>query len=97
MRGRFTRLAEALTPADRQVLYERMSDPTVLTIVDPRPMIRAAGAIQNTYAVSLLQAETLAAAVTHDWAIRFGNPDSASAPLRQAADELGLDLAVIER
>lgn len=98
IRGRFTRLAEALTATDRQLLHERLADPdpAVLTIVDPRSLIRTAAAIQNTYAVSLLQAETLAAAVTHDWAIRFGDHGSLSAPVRQAADELRLDLAVIE-
>ncbi len=65
----------------------------MLRIVDPRPLIHAAEAIQNTYAVSLLQAETLAAAVTHDWPIRFADPASASEPMRRAVVELGLDLA----
>ena len=93
-RGRFTRLVEALSAADLQLLHERLADPdpAMLTIVDPRPLIRAAGAIQNTYALSLLQAETLAAAVTYDWPIRFAEPDSASEPVRRAAVELGLDL-----
>lgn len=98
VRGRFTRLAEELTTTDRQLLYEALADPDpeVLTIVDPRPLIRTAAAIQNTYPLSLLQAETLAAAVTHDWAIRFADRGSSSAAVRQAADELSLDLAVIE-
>lgn len=65
-RGRFTRLVEALNTGDQLMLHERLADPdpAVLTILDPRPLIRTAGAIQNTYAVSLLQAETLTAAVT---------------------------------
>lgn len=97
-RGRFTRLVDALGRADQQALHERLADPdpAILSIVDPRPLIRAAGALQNTYAVSMLQAETLAAAVTHDWPIRFADPESASAPVRRAASELGLDLGVLE-
>ncbi len=57
------------------MLHERLADPDpeLLTIVDPRPLIRTAGAIQNTYTVSLLQTETQAAAVTDDWPIRFAN------------------------
>jgi len=96
-RGRFTRLAEALSPEGLRALLESLADPdpVVLRIVDPRPLIRAAGAIQNAYAVSLLQAETLAAAVTHDWPIRFADPASASEPMRRAAVELGLDLDTI--
>jgi hypothetical protein len=99
VRGRFSRLVEGLSPADQLVLHNRLSDadPSVLVIVDPRPTIRTAGAIQNTYAVSLLQAETLAAAVTNDWPILFGEPDSASDPFRAAATELGLDLQVLGR
>lgn len=97
VRGRFTRLADALSPADQHALRERLAepDPEVLTIVDPRPLIRATGAIQNTYALSMLQAETLAAALTHDWAIRFADAASAPDAVRQAADELGLDLQVL--
>lgn len=78
-RGRFTRRVEALSTADQLKLHERLADPdpAALTIVDPRPLIRTAGAIQNTYAVSLLQAETLAAAVTNDWPIRFAAHESA--------------------
>ena len=78
-------------------MHERLADPdpAILRIVDPRPMIRTAGAIQNTYAVSLLQAETLAAAVTNDWPIRFAAHESAPEPVRRAAVELGLDLATI--
>ena len=54
-RGRFTRLVEALSAQGHQTLHELLADPdpAVLRIVDPRPLIRAAGAIQNTYAVSL--------------------------------------------
>ncbi len=67
----------------------------VISIVDPRPLIRTTGAIQNTYALSLLQAETIAAAVTNDWPVRFADPSSAPEPVHRAADELGLDLTVI--
>jgi len=96
-RGRFTRLVEALSTGDQLTLHERLADPdpAVLTIVDPRPLIRTAGAIQNTYAVSLLQSETLAAAVTYDWTIRFAAHESAPEPVRRAAAELGLDLGTI--
>ena len=96
-RGRFTRLVEALSAEGHQALHERLADPdpAVLRIVDPRPLIRTAGAIQNTYAVSLLQAETLAAAVRNDWPIRFAAHESAPEPVRRAAVELGLDLATI--
>ncbi|MBI2710317.1 MAG: hypothetical protein HYX34_11575 [Actinobacteria bacterium] len=82
---------------DRHALSERLAEPdaAVLTVVDPRPLVRTAGAIQHTYAVSLLQAETLAAAVTHDWPIRFAAPESVSDAFRCGADQLGLDLAVI--
>ncbi len=96
-RGRFTRLADALEPQDRQVLSERLAgaDASTVSIIDPRPLIRTAGAIQNAYAVSLLQAETLAAAVTNDWPIRFASRDSISTAFSRAADELGLDVAVV--
>lgn len=97
IRGQFSRLVEALSAADQQLLHERLADPDpmILSIVDPRPLIRTAGAIQNTYAVSLLQAETLAAAVTNDWPIRFAEPGSASEPVRKATVELGIDLATV--
>lgn len=80
-----------------QVLQEWLAEPNpaLLAIVDPRPYIRTTGTVQNTYAVSLLQAETLAAAVSHDWPIRFGDPDSTTAHVDRAAHELGLDLAVL--
>lgn len=96
-RGRFTRLAEALSPEGLGALLESLTDPdpAVLLIVDPRPLIRTAGSIQNMYALSLLQAETLAAAVTHDWRIRFADAASASEPMRRAAGELGLDLGTL--
>lgn len=99
VRGRFSRLVDALSPADQVVLHDRLADPdsSIITIVDPRPTIRTAGAIQNTYAVSLLQAETLAAAVFHDWKILFADKDSASVPLRRAAKELGVELEIIGR
>lgn len=97
LKGRFTRLVEGLSPRGQALLAEWLADPhpAVLSIVDPRPLIGATAALQNTYAVSLLQAETLAAGVDHDWPIRFGDPDSAPASVHRAARELGLDLAVL--
>lgn len=97
VRGRFTRLVDGLAPGDQHALHEQLADPDprLLTIVDPRPLIRATGAIQNTYALSMLQAETLAAALTHDWAIRFADAASAPDPVRRAAEELGLDLQIL--
>jgi hypothetical protein len=47
--------------------------------------------------LSLLQAETLAAAVANDWPIRFYDRDSATETVRLAATELGLDLDVTSR
>lgn len=97
MRGRFTRLVDGLSPVDQHTLHEQLADPDprLLTIVDPRPLIRATWAIQNTYALSMLQAETLAAALTHDWAIRFADAASAPDPVLRAAEELGLDLQIL--
>lgn len=97
VRGRFSRLVDALSSADQAVLHDRLAnpDPSALVIVDPRPTVRTAAAIQNTYALSLLQAETIAAAVINDWQIRFAEPASASDSLRQAATELGLDLQIV--
>jgi hypothetical protein len=97
VRGRFTRLADALAPQDQRLLHDRLAEPesTLLTVLDPRPMIRTAAAIQNTYAISLLQAETLAAAVVQDRPIRFADADSATATLRRSATQLGLDLDVL--
>ena len=99
IRGRFSRVVDALPPADQRVLHDRLADPDpgLLSIVDPRPFIRTAGALQNTYAVSLLQAETLAASVLNDWRIVFGESDSVSDAFRRAASELGLDLSVADR
>lgn len=88
-----------LEASDKQVLYERLAepDPLLLSILDPRPTIRTAGAIQNTFALSLLQAETLATAVASDWPIRFVDADSATDTVRRAAVQLGLDLDVVPR
>jgi hypothetical protein len=99
VRGRFSRLVDALSPADQRVLHDRLAepDPAVLSIIDPRPLIRTAGAIQNTYSVSLLQAETLAASVIYDWRIAFAETDSASDTFRRAATELGLTLQILDR
>jgi hypothetical protein len=96
VRGRFTRLVDALGELDQRVLYEWLGnpDPAVLEIIDPRVFLRTTAALQNTYAVSLLQAETLAASADQEWPIRFGDPDSASVAVHRAARELGLDLAM---
>lgn len=53
VRGRFTRLVDGLAPTDQHALHEQLADPDprLLTIVDPRPLIRATGVIQNTYAL----------------------------------------------
>lgn len=97
VRGRFTRLVDGLNQQDQRALQEWLTDPdpAVLTVPDPRPLIRTAAALQNTYAVSLLQAETLAAAATEDWPVRFADADGASPAVRRAAQDLGLNLAVI--
>jgi len=94
VRGRFTRLVDGLSVGDQHALHGQLAgpDPSVLVVIDPRPTIRTAGAIQNTYALSLLQAETLAAAVVHDPVLR---PRQRDRVRRRAAGELGLDLAVI--
>ncbi|MBW3536527.1 MAG: hypothetical protein KY395_01980 [Actinobacteria bacterium] len=98
-RSRFTRLADELTEQDRHLLQVRLADPDTehVLIVDPRPAIRATAAIQNTYALSLLQAETLAVAAANDWSVRFLDADSATETVRRAAQQLGLDLEVIGR
>lgn len=43
----------------------------------------------------MLQAETLAAALTNDWAVRFADAASAPDTVRRAAEELGLDLQLL--
>ncbi|CAN5679600.1 hypothetical protein BH20ACT2_BH20ACT2_19320 [soil metagenome] len=98
LRGRFSRLVDLLAPADQRLLHDRLArpDPAVLSIIDPRPTIRTAGAIQNTYAVSLLQAETLAVSIVHDWRIVFIDGDSASDPFRRATTDLGLNLQILD-
>jgi hypothetical protein len=97
VRGRFTRLVDALGEDDQRALGEWLADPdpAVLTVVDPRVYIRSTAVLQNTYAVSLLQAETLAVGAEHDWPIRFGDLDSAPEPVQRAARDLGLDLGVV--
>jgi hypothetical protein len=84
VRGRFTRLVDGLTPAGQHALHEQLADPDPgpPPIVVPRPLLRATGAIQKHLRALDAQAETLAAALTHDWAIRFA--DAASAPERCA-------------
>ena len=47
------------------------------------------------YTLSMLQAETLAAALIHDWAIRFAEAASTPDPACRAAEELGLDLQIL--
>lgn len=78
VRGRFSCLVDSLSAADQAVLHTRLAnvDPDVLVVVDP--LMRTVGAIRNTYSVSLLQAETLAAAATHDRPIVCAVADSAS-------------------
>jgi hypothetical protein len=78
VRGRFTRLVDALGEDDQRAINEWLADPdpAVLTIIDPRAYISSAAALQNTFSVSLLQAETLAVGAEHDWPISFGDPDS---------------------
>ncbi len=95
--GRFTRLVDALGEGDQRAINEWLADPdpAVLTVIDPRAYISGAAALQNTYAVSLLQAETLAVGAEHDWPIYFGDPDSGPEPVQRAARDLGLDLRVI--
>lgn len=97
VRGRFTRLVDGLAPSDQHTLRDKLAtpDPEILTIVDPRPLIRCHRRNPEHYALSMLQAETLAAALTHDLAIRFAEPASAPDTLRRAAEELGLDLEVL--
>ena len=99
MRGRFSRLFEGLSAGDLAALHVRLAnvDPDVLVIVDSRPLMRTAAAIQNTYSVSLLQAETLSAASTHDWPIMFSASDITSEPFRRAVTEIGLTLRVLGR
>lgn len=99
VRGRFSRLVEGLSAGDQAALHVRLAnvDPDVLVVIDPRPLMRTAAAIQNTYSVSLLQAETLAAASTHDWPIVFSASDSTSEPFRRAVIEIGLTLRVLGR
>ena len=98
IRGRFSRVADALPQADRLRLHLSLTapDPDVLRIIDPRPLILTAGTIQNTYPVSLLQAETLAAAMVEDRPLMFQEHDSAPEALRRAVSEIGLDLTVLD-
>lgn len=97
LRGRFTRLVDGLSVEGKQLLAELAEpDPALLSILDPRPLISAAAALQNTHALSLLQAETLAAALVENWPIRFADADNVSTAVRQAVHELTLDLAVID-
>lgn len=98
LRGRFTRLVDGLSAEGQELLADWLADPdpAVLSVIDPRPLIGASAALQNTHALSLLQAETLAAALVGTWPIRFADPDSVSTAVRQVALELALDLAVIE-
>lgn len=97
LRGRFTRLVDGLSTNGQRLLAEWLADPDpeIVSVVDPRPLISATAALQNTHALSLLQAETLAAALMKNWPIRFADPDSVSTAVRQAARELALDLAVV--
>jgi len=97
VRGRFTRIVDQLSSVDQVALHNRLAapDPKMLSIIDPRPAIRTAGTVQNAYSVSLLQAETLAVAVLDNLRIVFADPDSASAPFRRAATEMGLDLEIV--
>ena len=97
LRGRFTRLVDGLSAEGQRLLADWLAepDPAVLSVADPRPLISAAAAIQNTHALSLLQAETLAAALVENWPVRFADVDNVSTAVRQAAHELALDVAVI--
>lgn len=49
VRGRFTRLVDALTPDEQRSLHDRLAapDPAVLSVLYPRPTIRTAGAMSD--------------------------------------------------
>lgn len=98
VRGRFTRIVDTMSLSDQQALREWMLDPAseTLRVIDPRPHVQATAALQNTYSISLLQAETLAVALSNDWPLIFGDPASVTTTVQRAVTELGLTLTILD-
>lgn len=96
--GQLTAQFELLSEGRRDALIEVIADPppSVLVIIDPRTTLWQSTQIHNAFGgMSMLQTETLAAAVVHDAAIRIGTERNVSDAMRRAAEALGIDLAVL--
>jgi hypothetical protein len=83
--------------ADRDAQALRQPDPDVLQILDPRPLLDQAAAIGARFSASgLLVGETLAAGLTFGHQLWFGTRRNVGARLAQIADDLGIDVRILE-
>lgn len=94
--GQLTAIVAGFTPDELMAL--RFPHPEVLQILDPRPLLDDAAAINARYnAGGWLISETLAAAVVHGRQLWFGRQGNVGERLEVTADQLGIDVHLIER
>ena len=89
--GQLSTALTMLNDTDKAVL--RRPHPEVLQILDPRPLLDNAPAIGAAYkSAGLLVCETLAAALTHNRQLWFGNPRNIGTRLTEIANDLNITI-----
>jgi hypothetical protein len=91
--GQMSQALAGLSPAGRDVL--RRPIPSVLEVLDPRPLLDEAAQVAGRYGgAGLLVAEMIAAGLVHGRQLWFGNPRNIGVRLREIADDLGIAIHV---
>ena len=89
--GQLSTALAVLDDNDKTVL--RRPHPEVIQILDPRPLLDDAAAIGAAYkSAGLLVCETLAAALTHNRELWFGNPRNIGTRLTEIAADLNITI-----
>jgi hypothetical protein len=91
--GQLSQALSALSPAGRDVI--RRPAPSLLEVLDPRPLLDEAAQIAARYGnTGLLIAEMVTAGLNHGRQLWFGNPRNIGIRLRDIADDLGVAVNV---
>jgi hypothetical protein len=91
--GQLSQALSALSPAGRDVI--RRPAPSLLEVLDPRPLLDEAAQIAARYGnTGLLIAEMVTAGLNHGRQLWFGNPRNIGIRLRDIADDLGVTVHV---
>ncbi|MBI2705045.1 MAG: hypothetical protein HYX32_07115 [Actinobacteria bacterium] len=92
--GQLSRLLATLGPDDQLVL--RHPHPEVLEVLDPRPLLDDAAAINARYrSAGLLVAESLCAGLVHGRQLWFGPHRNVGVRLAEIADDLDIAIRVL--